>query len=75
MTIFLNAIETSVTVLRSADGARLEGRKQPASAAMTEPKELTLDNIESLAVGAWILGTGGGGSPVSGAAPTCGGSL
>jgi uncharacterized protein len=28
--------------------------------------ELTLDDIESLAVGAWILGTGGGGSPYLG---------
>lgn len=26
-------------------------------------KELTADNIEALAVGTWILGTGGGGSP------------
>ena len=26
-------------------------------------KQLTLDDIEALAVGAWILGTGGGGSP------------
>ena len=26
-------------------------------------RELTLDDIESLAVGAWILGTGGGGNP------------
>ncbi|HTO61728.1 MAG TPA: DUF917 family protein, partial [Bradyrhizobium sp.] len=24
---------------------------------------ISLDDIESLAVGAWILGTGGGGSP------------
>ena len=29
-------------------------------------RELTLDDIESLAVGAWILGTGGGGSPYLG---------
>jgi DUF917 family protein len=29
---------------------------------MIEPSELTLDDIEALAVGAWILGTGGGGS-------------
>src|SRR5258708_16020770 len=28
--------------------------------------EITLDDIESLAVGAWILGTGGGGSPYRG---------
>ena len=33
---------------------------------MTETQELTLDDIESLAVGAWILGTGGGGSPYLG---------
>ena len=25
--------------------------------------DITLDDIESLAVGAWVLGTGGGGSP------------
>jgi uncharacterized protein len=30
---------------------------------MTEFRELSLDDIEALAVGAWILGTGGGGSP------------
>jgi hypothetical protein len=46
-----------------------EERAQPASrrthgaSAMTE---ITLDDIESLAVGAWILGTGGGGSPYLG---------
>jgi hypothetical protein len=33
-------------------------------AAMT--KEITLEDIEALAVGAWILGTGGGGSPYLG---------
>lgn len=27
------------------------------------PRELTLDDVEALALGAWILGTGGGGSP------------
>lgn len=26
-------------------------------------RQLTIDDIESLAVGAWILGTGGGGNP------------
>ena len=26
-------------------------------------RELSLDDIESLAVGAWVLGTGGGGNP------------
>jgi DUF917 family protein len=26
-------------------------------------RDITLDDIESLAVGAWVLGTGGGGSP------------
>src|SRR5437764_292402 len=29
-------------------------------------KEITADDIEALAVGAWILGTGGGGSPYHG---------
>src|SRR6201987_3445282 len=29
-------------------------------------KELALDDIEALAIGAWILGTGGGGSPYLG---------
>ena len=33
---------------------------------MMETQELTLDDIESLAVGAWVLGTGGGGSPYLG---------
>ncbi|MDI1263685.1 MAG: DUF917 domain-containing protein, partial [bacterium] len=28
--------------------------------------DITLDDIESLAVGAWVLGTGGGGSPYLG---------
>ena len=26
-------------------------------------RDITLDDIESLAVGAWVLGTGGGGNP------------
>jgi uncharacterized protein len=30
------------------------------------PEPITLDDIEALAVGAWILGTGGGGSPYLG---------
>ena len=29
-------------------------------------KELALEDVEALAVGAWILGTGGGGSPYLG---------
>ena len=29
-------------------------------------RDLSLDDLESLAVGAWILGTGGGGSPYAG---------
>jgi DUF917 family protein len=33
---------------------------------MTRARELSLDDIEALAVGAWILGTGGGGSPYLG---------
>ena len=33
---------------------------------MSEFRELSLDDIEALAVGAWILGTGGGGSPYLG---------
>lgn len=33
---------------------------------MTDYRDLSLDDIESLAVGAWILGTGGGGSPYLG---------
>ena len=28
-------------------------------------RDITLDDIESLAVGAWVLGTGGGGTPIS----------
>src|SRR5690348_10390801 len=45
---------------RSAE-ARLEARLARMSSTPT-----TLDDIESLAVGAWILGTGGGGSPYLG---------
>jgi DUF917 family protein len=33
---------------------------------MTAYGEITIDDIESLAIGAWILGTGGGGSPYLG---------
>ncbi len=33
---------------------------------MTEYRDLDIDDIESLAVGAWVLGTGGGGSPYLG---------
>src|SRR5215468_4331085 len=33
---------------------------------MTELRPVSLDDIESLATGAWILGTGGGGSPYLG---------
>jgi DUF917 family protein len=33
---------------------------------MAELRDITLDDIESLAVGAWVLGTGGGGSPYLG---------
>lgn len=33
---------------------------------MSASREITLDEIESLAVGAWVLGTGGGGSPYLG---------
>jgi DUF917 family protein len=33
---------------------------------MTSLRDITLDDIESLAVGAWVLGTGGGGSPYLG---------
>jgi len=29
-------------------------------------REFSIDDIESLAVGAWVLGTGGGGSPYLG---------
>jgi hypothetical protein len=36
------------------------------SIGVAEPRAITLDDIESLAVGAWILGTGGGGSPYLG---------
>lgn len=33
---------------------------------MTTYREITIEDIESLAVGAWVLGTGGGGSPYLG---------
>lgn len=33
---------------------------------MTQLREISLDDIECLAVGAWVLGTGGGGSPYLG---------
>jgi uncharacterized protein len=35
----------------------------PAPDTIRVPRELTIDDIEALALGAWILGTGGGGSP------------
>ena len=52
-------------MLRSATakaGAPLEARRF----ANTRMTPITLDDIECLAVGAWILGTGGGGSPYLG---------
>jgi len=33
------------------------------SGAAVYPRKLTIDDIEALALGAWILGTGGGGTP------------
>jgi DUF917 family protein len=33
---------------------------------MSDPRPVPLEDIESLAIGAWILGTGGGGSPYLG---------
>ena len=33
---------------------------------MSALRDVTLDDVENLAVGAWILGTGGGGSPYLG---------
>src|SRR5579862_2426559 len=33
---------------------------------MPDLRPITLEDIESLAIGAWILGTGGGGSPYLG---------
>ncbi len=33
---------------------------------MAELRDITLEDVESLAVGAWVLGTGGGGSPYLG---------
>lgn len=34
-----------------------------AEADIRPPRELSMDDVEALALGAWILGTGGGGSP------------
>ena len=36
---------------------------EPTAQTIRPPRELTIDDIEALALGAWILGTGGGGSP------------
>src|SRR5215468_294734 len=38
----------------------------PGAAGLTELRPVSIDDIEALAVGAWILGTGGGGSPYLG---------
>src|SRR5260221_9937376 len=55
---------------RGADLARPVLRRARGSGAvgMNEAKlrPVTLDDIEALAIGAWILGTGGGGSPYLG---------
>ena len=53
---------------RRADAARRLGDRPraPGALGMTAARELSLDDIEALAVGAWILGTGGGGSPYLG---------
>src|SRR5438477_4758040 len=42
------------------------GGSRRAGDARLTLREITADDIESLAVGAWILGTGGGGSPYLG---------
>ena len=53
---------------RRADAARRLGDRPraPGALGMTAAQELSLDEIEALAIGAWILGTGGGGSPYLG---------
>ena len=53
---------------RRAGAARRLGDRPgaPGTLGMTRTRELSLDDIEALAVGAWILGTGGGGSPYLG---------
>src|SRR6266566_2647147 len=50
---------------------RVGAMRRPRTGSTRQPgdrqmKSLTLDDIEALAVGAWILGTGGGGSPYLG---------
>src|SRR6202022_2000290 len=46
---------------------RRRARRRGIDRMSTPPlTEITLEDIESLAVGAWILGTGGGGSPYLG---------
>src|ERR1700674_4028343 len=53
--------------MSGADSAgRHGGRAHRAGVARLTMREITADDIESLAVGAWILGTGGGGSPYLG---------
>src|SRR5215208_2358466 len=53
---------------RRAGAARRLGDRPgtPGALGMTAARELSLEDIEALAVGAWILGTGGGGSPYLG---------
>src|SRR6266849_6111520 len=46
--------------------SRLSTRLPRRNLAGVTPRDITLDDIECLAVGAWILGTGGGGSPYVG---------
>src|SRR5262249_59490884 len=46
----------------SASRGSWGSKSSPASRPMP-PRPVSLDEIESIAIGAWILGTGGGGSP------------
>src|SRR4029077_6765555 len=56
-----------ITIGETASSPRTPGERTSGVLAVTSSlRELTLDDIEALAVGTWILGTGGGGSPYLG---------
>src|SRR5215218_4784145 len=51
---------------RARGSARLRLRHRLQERVLVSLRELSLDDIEALAVGAWVLGTGGGGNPYLG---------
>ena len=58
---FFKVVDAEASVVQVADFAGA-GQNVAATTLRSVVGDITLDDIESLAVGAWILGTGGGGT-------------